>query len=113
MDIAATLVNYLDGATSIEWFHDAPRDAPDEFGTVQRNGGPYSDYVVDRPTVTLITYGTTRHRAAELALEAKQALMAAPYAIDNIFAAEILGDYHDPLDGKQRHRITASLTTND
>ncbi len=28
MDVAATLINYLDTATDIEWYHNAPTNSP-------------------------------------------------------------------------------------
>ena len=112
MDVAATLINYLDSATEIEWFHNAPKDSPAEFGTLTRDGGP-SEIARDNPTVTLIVYASTRGRAASLAFDAKQALLNAQYNVDALFNAEILGDYYDPLDGRHRHRITASIIVND
>ena len=112
MDVAATLINYLDSATEIEWFHNAPKNTPTEFGTLTRDGGP-SEIVRDNPTITLIVYANTRGRAATLAFRAKQALIMAQYSVDGLFNAEILGDYYDPLDGRHRHRITASIIVND
>lgn len=112
MDVAATLINYLDDATEIEWFHNAPKNTPAEFGTLTRDGGS-SEIVTDRPTITLIVYAANRGRAAALAFDVKQALLNAQYSVDALFNAEILGDYYDPLDGKHRHRITASLIVND
>ena len=112
MDVAATLINYLDDATEIGWFHNAPKNSPNEFGTLTRDGGP-SEVVRDSPTITLIVYAATRGRAAALAFDAKQALLNAQYSVDGLFSAEILGDYYDPLDGRHRHRITASVIVND
>ncbi|HAM15345.1 MAG TPA: hypothetical protein DCP91_05715 [Eggerthellaceae bacterium] len=112
MDVAATLVNYLDGATDIQWYHNAPKNSPAEFGTLTRDGGP-SEIVRELPTVTLIVYASTRGRAATLAEQAKNALLMAQYEVPSMFGCEILGDYYDPLDGKHRHRITASLIMND
>lgn len=112
MDVAAMLVNYLDNATAIPWYHNAPVNAPSEFGTLARDGGP-SEIVRDLPTVTLLVYAQTRGRAASLAAQVKQALLSTQYTVDNAFQAEIMGDYYDPLDGKHRHRITASLIVND
>lgn len=112
MDIAATLVRYLDEQSDIEWYHNAPKNTPDEFGTLTRDGGP-SEIVRDNPTITLLVYAQTRGRAAALAFDAKQALLDAQYSVDGLFNAEILGDYYDPLDGRHRHRITASIIVND
>lgn len=112
MDVAATLINYLDDATEIEWFHNAPKNSPAEFGTLTRDGGQ-TEIVRDNPTITLIVYAPTRARAAVLAFNVKQALLYAQYHVNGMFNAEILGDYYDPLDGKHRHRITASLIVND
>jgi hypothetical protein len=112
MDVAATLINYLDDATEIEWFHNAPKNTPDEFGTLTRDGGQ-TERARDLPTVTLLVYAQTRGRAARLADQAKNALLLAQYEVPSIFGCEILGDYYDPLDGKHRHRITASLNINE
>ena len=112
MDVAATLINYLDDATDIEWYHNAPKSTPAEFGTLTRDGGP-SEIVRDLPTVTLIVNAQSRARAAALAYQARRALVFAPDTVDNIFQVEILGDYYDPLDGRHRHRITASIIVND
>ena len=112
MDVAAEIINYMDGATTIPWYHDAPVGAPDEYGTVNRDGGP-SEVVRDLPTLTLIVHAASRGRAADLAYEAKHALIGAKWAVPNVFDVAIEGDYHDPLDGKNRHRITASLIVND
>jgi len=112
MDIAAVLIDYLEDATSLEWFHDSPKNAPAEYGTVTRDGGA-TELVRDLPTVTLIVYAATRGRAANLAASVKRALIASKWSVDNIFDATIESDYYDPVDGKHRHRITASLITND
>jgi hypothetical protein len=112
VDVAATLINYLDDATEIEWFHNAPKNSPAEFGTLTRDGGP-TEIVTDRPTITLLVYAQTRGRAANLAFDVKQALINAQYSVDALFNAEIMGDYYDTLDGRHRHRITASIIVND
>lgn len=112
MDVAATLIDYLDGATALEWFHDSPKNAPDEYGTLSRDGGS-TEIVRDMPTVTLIIYAAKRGRAASLASSVKRALIASKWEIDNVFDVTIESDYYDPVDGKHRHRITASLIVND
>jgi len=113
MDVAATLINYLDEASSIPWYHNSPQNAPVEYGTLNRDGGAYDEFVRDQPTITLIIYASTRGRAAVLANSVKRALIASKWAVDNVFNVSILSDYYDPLDGKHRHRITASLVVND
>lgn len=112
MDVAATLIDYLDDATDIEWYHNAPKNSPAEFGTLSRSGGQ-TEIVRDLPRVTLIVYASTRGRAYTLAQQAKRALLFAQYDVMGLFGCEILSDYYDPLDGKHRHRITASLIFND
>ena len=112
MDVAATFISYLDNATSIPWYHNSPQNAPTEYGTLTRDGGG-ADLVRDMPTLTLIIYAPTRGRAAALASSVKRALIASKWEIQNVFETEIMSDYYDPLDGKHRHRITASFTVND
>lgn len=113
MDVAATLVNYLDTATVIPWYHNAPKNAPDEYGTLTRDGGAYDEFVRDNPTVTLVVHAASRGRCATLANAVKRALIETKWTLANVFDCEVLGDYYDPLDGKHRHRITASLVVND
>lgn len=112
MDVAATIINYLDGATSIPWYHNKPVNAPAEFGTLTRDGGSY-EIVRDVPTLTLIIYAASRGRCASLASSVKRALIASKWEVDNVFDVTIESDYFDPLDGFLRHRITASLVVND
>ena len=112
MDIASTLIGYLNQATALEWFHDSPVNAPAEYGTLSRDGGS-TELVRDLPTMTFIVYASTRGRAANFASSVKRALIASKWELDNVFDATIESDYCDPLDGKHRHRITATLITND
>lgn len=112
MDVAAEVVTYLADVTGIPWYHDLPEHAPAECGTAKRDGGP-STLFTDTATVTLMVYAATRGRAADLAHVAKSCLLAMPWDVANVFDVEVLGDYHDPLDGRQRHRITAQILVND
>ena len=112
MDIAATLVRYLDEQSDVEWYHNAPTNTPDEFGTLTRDGGP-SEIVRDNPTITAFVYGGSRPRSEELAEQARQLLLDAQYEIDGIFGCEIFSIMHENVDGRHRHRITASLIVND
>lgn len=112
VDVAATLINYLDGATALDWYHNIPQNAPEEYGTLTRDGGT-TEIVRDLPTVTLMVYAATRGRAASLASSVKRSLIAAKWEVDNVFDVTIESDYYDPLDGRHRHRITATLIVND
>ena len=112
MDVAAEVVTYLDDVTGIPWFHDVPEHAPAEFGTATRDGGP-TELVRDTATVTLMVHAATRGRASDLASETKRALLLMPYEVANVFRAEVMGDYYDPLDGRFRHRVTTQIIVND
>ncbi|MBQ9620548.1 MAG: hypothetical protein IJR41_01240 [Atopobiaceae bacterium] len=112
MDVAAELIRYLDAETSIGWYHNTPPDSGGEHGTLTRDGGPV-EIVRDLPTMTLMVHAGSRKRAQELAREASIALIESKWAIPNVFGAEILGSAYDPLDGRHRWRITASLIVND
>lgn len=113
MDVAAEVIDYLDDATSVSWYHNVPESAPASFGTLTRSGGAISDYVRDQPTLTLQCYASTRGAAADLAAEVKAALMQMPFEVANVFGCGVMGDYYDPLDGYHRHRVTCQLTVND
>jgi hypothetical protein len=112
MDIAAVAIDYLTTETGVPWYHDRPEHAAGALGTLVRDGGPYS-LATDMPTLTLMCYGATRGDAADLAGDVKRALMLMPYEVANVFGAEVMGDYYDPLDGYHRHRVTAQLVTSD
>lgn len=112
MNITTTLIDYLDESTPLTWYRNAPVNAPVQFGTIQRDGGE-SEIVRDLPTVTLIVYAATDGEAEDLAQEVKRALLLSKWEIANIFEVQVEGMYNDPLDGKHRHRITATLITND
>lgn len=111
MDVAAQMLKYLSAHTDARWYHDKPMGHVSECGTVTRDGGP-SDLAQDTATVTLMAYAPTRGRAADLAWQAKQALVAMPWWVENVFSVEVLGDYYDPLDGQHRHRVTARVLVN-
>ena len=112
MDVAAEVVTYLSDVTGFPWYHEAPTNTPDEFGTATRDGGP-SELVRDTATVTLMVHAATRGRAADLASETKLALLLMPYEVANVFHVEVMGDYYDPLDVRSRHRITTQILVND
>jgi len=112
MDIAGVLASYMTQATGFPWYHDRPAGASGRLGTVTRDGGP-TEMVRDMPTVTMLVYGDGRADAAQAAQVAKRAFLEAPHHVENVFTAEIMGDYYDPLDGMCRHRITATLVAND
>ena len=112
MNVTTTLIDYLDRATDIAWYRNSPKDAPDEYGTVQRDGGA-SEIVKDEPVVTLMVYAATDGRAESLACDVRDALLRVQWSIDNVFGVSVEGMYNDPLDGKHRHRITATIIVND
>ena len=111
MDIAATVVAYLDEYTDIPWYHDRPTGHVGECGTVAADTRS-AELVQEVATVTLMVYANKRGRRDDLAKQAAQALLAMPWRVQNIFAAEVMGGYDDPVDGLKRRRITASVTVN-
>lgn len=112
MDVAAEVVTYLDDVTGFPWYHDAPEHTPDEFGTANRDGGP-SELVRDTATMTLMVHAASRGRASDLAVIAKNCLMAMPWDRPNVFQVEVIGTGSDKLDGRYRCRITAEIIVND
>lgn len=111
MDVAAVLAAYLGEACGFPWFHDAPASAAGLFGTVERSGGA-PGAIDDRPTVTALVWGPSRAAAHDGAMAAARAIAGAPWELAGVFSADVLGMYRDPLDGRERYRVTAQLTVN-
>lgn len=112
MDVAAEVVTYLGDVTGFPWYHDVPKHAPEEFGTATRNGGP-TELVRDTATMTIMVHAASRGRASDLAVIAKNCLMAMPWDRPDVFNVEVMGDGSDKLDGRYRRRITAEIIVND
>lgn len=68
MNIEATIISYLQD-NGINAVADVPKNRPDEFVTVERTGGTHDSVVLDRPTVAVLAWSTTRFKASELMME--------------------------------------------
>lgn len=68
MNIEATIIEYLN-KNGIKAVADIPATRPDEFVTVERTGGSFGSVVLDRPTVAVQAWSTTRYKASELMTE--------------------------------------------
>lgn len=62
-----------------------PKNAPQEFVTVERTGGGTSDFV-DHPTIAIQAWAQTEARAEEMATEIRNAIMtgAKPYGVSGV-----------------------------
>ena len=73
MNIEATILAHLKGR-GFNALADVPKDRPNEFVTVERTGGGKDSVVLDRPTVAVQSWSTSRYKASELALRVDAAM---------------------------------------
>lgn len=72
MNVEAEIVAHLN-SKGFKAYADVPKPRPQEFVTVERTGGT-SD-VLDRPTVAVQAWSTSRHKASELMLAVDDCMM--------------------------------------
>ena len=65
MNVEAVIVAYLNKC-GFKAYADVPANRPEEFVTVERTGGALD--ALDRPTVAVQSWSTTRYAASELAI---------------------------------------------
>lgn len=110
-NVEAMLVAWLAEATGVEAFADVPSSRPSEFITVERTGGSQS-YGIDRATVAVQCWSTSRAKACELALKVDGAI---PSFADEqgVFSVErsSLYNFPDERGNVARYQLMVNITT--
>lgn len=111
MDIEATVIAHLADALKVPVYADPPKTYPDRFITVERTGGG-SEFGVDRPSIAVQSWATSRYEASALAREVDSA-MGLIESIENVMSCERTGLYNfpDPDSQRQRYQGTYDLIT--
>lgn len=111
--IEAELVSWLGAELGVPCHGEVPRPIPDELCTVERTGGGCSPGI-DRPEVTVQLWATTRARAMELALAARDALALRGATVPGVRSCTVnAGPYSfpDPDTRRPRYQIFVALVT--
>lgn len=108
MDVEATVARRLSEATGVPAHLDVPKDAPDEFLTVEQTGG--GGTYMEAVQLDVDCWAATRKRAKAVS----SLVQAAVPDLDdepNIFHPSIEGSYrmNDPDTGKPRYVVSVSL----
>lgn len=68
MNIEGAIIAHLNKC-GFKAYADVPNPRPSEFVTVERTGGSFDSQRIDRPTVAIQSWSTSRFAASELALQ--------------------------------------------
>lgn len=74
IDIEAKLIEWLNKRLDVAAYADVPASRPEQFITVERTGGGRDNVIIDRPTVAIQCWSTSRASAADLAYVVDDAL---------------------------------------
>lgn len=111
LDVEAALVAYLSERLGTPAFGEAPDPRPEEFLTVERDGGATEAWR-DLPAVAVQCWAGSKHRAGALASRAAAALLAFERE-PRVMRVEVTGSYPfpDPDSRQHRYQVTASIVT--
>lgn len=112
-DAERLLVEYLNGAgIGAAAHYDVPADRPVAFVTVLLTGGGHDNIVMEHPRLVADCWGGTRQEALRLALSVRDAVLAMPRRVDNVFGASETSMYRnpDPDTGCARYSVSFELT---
>lgn len=110
MNIEATIISYL-SEKGIKAVADIPADRPGEFVTVERTGGSHDSVVLDRPTVAVQAWSTTRYKASEL-MDKVDSLMLGLPSVSGVSRCKRNSMYNYPDEsGQPRYQAVYDLVT--
>ena len=110
MNIEATIISYLN-ENGIKAVSDVPKDRPERFVTVERTGGTHDSVVLDRPTVAVQAWASTRYEASELMMEV-DALMRNLVSVEGVNRCKRNSLYNYPDEsGHPRYQAVYDLVT--
>lgn len=110
MNIEATVISYLK-KNGINAVADVPKDRPGEFVTVERTGGSHDSVILDRPTVAVQAWSTTRYKASELMNEVDAIMLKLP-SVSGVSRCRRNSMYNYPDEsGQPRYQAVYDLVT--
>ena len=107
MNIEALIVEYLNKC-GIKTLADVPNPRPSEFVTVERTGGSDDSHLIDRPTVAIQAWSTSRYAASELMLKV-DAYMAEIVSDARVSKCKRNSMYNYPDDSQARYQAVYDL----
>ena len=116
MDYALMVSDYLNASdVGVPSYLDVPPERPSEFLVVELTGGAADDRVMRTPSVDVDCWAQTRARAAAIASDVRDALLAMPDSLPNVFGARISTTYNSPdMDsGTPRYVVGCDITANE
>lgn len=103
--IEKTVLDYLNEHSSVDWFMERPKNAPDKYGIIEKTGSSCSNFIY-RSTFALQSYAPTLYEAAELNEETK-VLMDAIIVLDQIARSDLNSDYNFTNTANKQYRYQA------
>lgn len=111
MNIETKIIAYLN-ANGFRAYANVPANRPDKFATVERTGGGFDNYVIDRPTVAVQAWGQKRLEASEMAYAIRDSMIQmvnepgiCKVSINSIY------NFPDFESGAARYQLVVDLVT--
>lgn len=103
--IEKTVLDYLNGNSSIPWYMETPEEPPAEYGLIEKTGSSVNNFIY-RATIVLQTHADSLYRAACLNEEAKS-LMDDIIVLNEITASHLNSDYNFTNTQTKKYRYQA------
>lgn len=114
LDIEGELIAYLKQVLGLPTYADVPKDRPPRFVTVELTGASEDVHgAINRPSVAVQSWAPTTEEASKLARKVDDAMLSAPYIVQNLFSCErtSLVRFPDPDSRTPRYQGLYALTT--
>lgn len=109
MNIEAVVIAYLNKC-GFNAYADVPNPRPSEFVTVELTGGEADSVRLNRPTIAIQSWSSTRYKASELALSVDECMKS--IVLDsNICKVKRNSLYNYPDDCQARYQAVYDLVT--
>lgn len=115
MDVEAAVIAYLTENLDCTAYAEVPSERPERFVTVERTGGGSIFHGgVDRPTVAVQSWETSRAKASALAVEVDALMARIADSVENVMGCELnsLTNFPDPDSEQSRYQGLYELVTN-
>lgn len=113
MDIEAEVIAFLRDYLGLKAYAEVPARRPDEFVTVERTGGAYDGVVVDRPTLAIQAWSTSRYQASNIGRLIAESLpfMVEVSGVNNVDINTGPYNWPDPDSGTARYQLVVEFNT--